>query len=115
VLLVEDEFLIRLNTAETLADLGCDVTDVGSAEEALGHLQASRFDMLVTDVGLGGMDGAALAEQARGIDPTLRIVFATGQNDAPDIPGLRTELLAKPFDDKAITRLLRRAGPAGGD
>lgn len=108
ILLVEDDFLIRLNTADMLQELGHEVAEASSAEEALKHLGKRRFDVLLTDIGLPGMSGTELAIQARAVDPALAVIFATGHSSAPALPdGRPATLLQKPFDTPAVTRALR--------
>lgn len=110
VLLVEDDFLIRLNTADMLQELGHEVVEAGTGEEALDRLPAQSFDVLLTDIGLPAMSGTDLARHARARDPAIGVVFATGHNTLPDVPGERPAvLLAKPFDTAAIAVALRTA------
>jgi len=78
VLLVEDDALIRTNTAEVLQEEGCLVVEAGSAEEATAALQTASVDVLVTDLNLPGCSGIDLAERARGLRGGIGIVFATG-------------------------------------
>lgn len=106
VLLVEDEPLIRMAAAEMLSDLGCEVVEAESAETALERIGPGRFDLLITDVNLGGTSGIELAREAARIDPRLRIAFATGTRDAPEIPGVQADLLGKPFTDEALSRVV---------
>ena len=68
VLLVEDEALIRINTADMLTDMGHDVIEAGTAAEALAATSEHEFDILVTDVGLPGLNGRQLADQARALE-----------------------------------------------
>ncbi len=77
VLLVEDEALIRLNTAEIMEDAGVIVVEAGSAEEAKAALQTMAIDVLVTDVNLPGASGSELAAEARALRPATLIVYAT--------------------------------------
>lgn len=100
VLLVEDETLISVLVAEALMDDGFEVHAVASAEDALREMQSgSKFDILFTDINLPGMDGAALAESAREIQPGLPVVYASGRWTLLD--GLRamprSAVLPKPY------------------
>ncbi len=52
--------LIRMVSAEMLGELGCDVTEAGSAEDGLALLERERFDILVSDLGLPGMSRRGL-------------------------------------------------------
>uniref|UniRef100_UPI00310161F7 response regulator n=1 Tax=Neorhizobium sp. EC2-8 TaxID=3129230 RepID=UPI00310161F7 len=61
-----------------LADLGIDVSEAGSEEEALPLLEQSGFDILVTNLGLPGMSGDQFCQAVRQCWPEIGIVFATG-------------------------------------
>ena len=97
VLLVEDNDLIRMASADMLAELDCDVTEVGSAEDALALLEQRSVDIVVSDLGLPGMTGEEFCREVRRRWPGIGIVFATGMDQAPllDDPK-RTALLPKP-------------------
>lgn len=69
VLLVEDDALIRMNTAEILQDAGYIVVEAASAEEAMAALETVPFDVLVTDLNLPGASGQELAGRARAVRP----------------------------------------------
>ena len=106
VLLVEDDALLRECLAEMLADAGWEVAAVASADAALGHMQVGgRPDVLVTDLWLGaGMNGLALAAEARRRWPGLRAVLTSGA-DAATLPvhdGDR--FLGKPFSMGALVQ-----------
>ena len=113
VLLVEDDALIRLGTADMLADLGHTVLEAGDAPEALAILDAQPVDVMITDISLPGLTGIELAEQARQRFPALRIVFASGM-DAPQAgegeagDGSVTQL-RKPYSEKQLIEALRAA------
>lgn len=99
VLLVEDEALIRMSDADMLSDLGCDVVEAGSAEEALEILAEGGIDVLITDLGLPGMSGEEFSRIVRERWPEIGIVFSTGMNQKPSWDdGKKTALLPKPHD-----------------
>jgi len=102
ILLVEDDVLIRADTAEFLREMGHSVIDVSSGEEALVRLKSTAFDLLFTDVGLPGISGIELAKQARAESPALAVVFATGRDSVPDIVGPVPVLLGKPYTSQAL-------------
>ncbi len=115
VLLVEDDGLIRMNTADMLKDLGYVVVEAGRAEDALTAIQTLPFDVLVTDVNLPGMSGPELADEARGVKPGVGIVFATGDRHVAGVtPGEdpTVMILSKPYGmedlDEAIGQVLAR-------
>jgi CheY-like chemotaxis protein len=112
VLLVEDDPIIRMTTADLLEDLGHSVSDAANASEAFALLDQRHFDVMVTDVALPGATGDELAARAVGQHPGLRIVFASGYETLPN--GGRKELaravlLRKPYDKQGIADALRQA------
>jgi CheY-like chemotaxis protein len=109
ILLVEDDPLIRLNTAELLQDLGHIVVEAGNAEDALEALDAGPVDVIITDLGLPGVSGADFASMARKAKPDIAIVFATGAEPGPDLIGndAASYLLRKPFGAADVAAALQ--------
>jgi CheY-like chemotaxis protein len=110
LLVVEDDFLVRLTLADSLADSGFEVLEAADAQEALALL-CNRPDILVmlTDINLpGGSDGFALARAARVLRPDLPVVYASGRyagiEDGRGVPGAR--FLAKPFTPSLAVQVL---------
>jgi nitrogen-specific signal transduction histidine kinase len=96
-LLVDDEDLVRMSTADMLMDLGYEVVEASSAEEALSLISGGlRPDLLVTDHLMPGMSGVELARALRGDRPELPVLIVSGyaeaESIAPEIPRL-----TKPF------------------
>jgi len=111
VLLVEDDMIIQMAAADMLSDLGCEVLEAGSAEEALMLLEKSVPDILVTDLGLPGMSGHDFCREVRKRWPSLGIVFATGSNSTPEMEDTsRTALLLKPYGSEDLEKALSLAG-----
>lgn len=108
VLLVEDDGLIRMNTAELIQDLGHVVVEAGSAEEAMAALQTMEIDVLVTDVNLPGQSGPQLAKEARRLHAAIGVVFATGDRTVSGIEafGRRASILNKPYDGTGLERAI---------
>jgi CheY-like chemotaxis protein len=114
VLLVDDQDEVRQAVAQTLHTLGCRVTGLGTAEEALAHLgEQSLPDLLLSDVALGnGMPGTELARLARERWPAMGRLLMSGyahewRDSGP--AGGADELLAKPFERAALLAAMRRA------
>ncbi|WP_375791344.1 PAS domain S-box protein [Bradyrhizobium sp. vgs-9] len=110
VLLVEDDDLIRLTTTEMLNDLGCNVKEASTAQEALKILDEHPVDILLTDVGLPGVSGLELARNVYARRPDLCLVLATGDS------GLKSEaarlgaiLVVKPYTPKSLRQGLEQA------
>jgi len=110
VLLVEDDFLIRMTIAEALADDGFMVLEAGNAQEALQALgDDPAIGLLITDIQLpGGTDGHALARQARGSRPDLPVIYTTGRPEPLSCGGGRDLLIAKPYLPSEICAAARR-------
>ncbi|OWJ88611.1 hybrid sensor histidine kinase/response regulator [Haematobacter massiliensis] len=109
VLLVEDDPLIRMDTAEILREEGMTVEEAGSAEAALRLLSSQPFDVLVSDYHLPGLSGAALARQAVELQKAIRVVFATG-DAAAVAPGAAESVLAKPYTVEALVTAVKGEG-----
>ncbi|HEV7433912.1 MAG TPA: response regulator, partial [Pseudorhizobium sp.] len=107
VLLVEDNDLIRMSTADMLVELGCAVVEASSAEEALSLLEREQVDILVSDLGLPGMGGDELCCLVRQRWPKIAIIFATGMDKGPELEdGARTALLPKPHGLEELSAAL---------
>lgn len=79
VLVVEDDPQVRMLILEVLAELKYEAIEAATPEVALESLKsAARIDLMVSDVGLPGMNGRQLAAAARKLRPGLRILFITG-------------------------------------
>jgi len=111
VLVVDDEPLVRGLIVEVLASLGFDAIEAGDGVRALEILQSPQpVDLLVTDIGLPGLNGRQVADAARVGRPGLKVLFITGyaENAAASAgflePGMA--LITKPFDlDVMATRI----------
>jgi len=96
-LLVDDEDLVRMSTADMLADMGFDVREAGSAEVALRLVrEGERVDILVTDHLMPGMSGTQLAREVQVLRPGLPVLIVSGY---AEVEGLASDLprLVKPF------------------
>ena len=86
VLVVEDEFLIRLTLVEALSDDGFEVLEAETGDDALQILQADpAICLLLTDIQMpGSLNGRTLALKARESLPNLPIIFMTGRLENGD-------------------------------
>ncbi len=108
ILLVEDDDLIRANTAEALQDAGFVVVHAVTAEEAMTALQTAQIDVLVTDLNLPGESGIELAKRSRQLRPTLSVVFATGDGGmAVEAADMGAALLTKPYSSHRLIAAIR--------
>ncbi|WP_242126546.1 ATP-binding protein [Sphingobium sp. Sx8-8] len=102
VLVVEDDPSVRLLVGEVLQELGYAAVEASEAAEAIPILKSPRpIDLMVSDVGLPGMNGRQLAEVAREHRPQLPILFVTGyaENAAirAEFLGTNMSMITKPF------------------
>ncbi|TGX50472.1 response regulator [Sphingomonas gei] len=106
VLLVDDEELVRVGTAEMIRDLGHEVTHASGGVEALARLDAGlRPDVIITDYKMPGMDGAELARRIRDTLPEIPILLITGYTGTTETTyGLPR--LSKPFGQAEIAMAL---------
>jgi CheY-like chemotaxis protein len=112
-LLVDDEELVRLSTADMLGDLGFSVREARSGEEALRLIEDGlEIDVLITDHLMPGMTGVDLIRALRRRRPSAPALiisgFAETDSIAPDL--LR---LAKPFRQADLAATLAKAIAAG--
>ncbi|SES10529.1 PAS domain S-box-containing protein [Sphingobium sp. YR768] len=112
VLIVDDEPSIRLLVSETLADLGYTALEAEDGPSALKLLTADRhIDLLITDVGLPGMNGRQLADAVRSIRPGIKILFITGYAENAVLnhghlePGMH--VITKPFAMEALATRIK--------
>jgi CheY-like chemotaxis protein len=101
VLVVEDEAVVRLLIVELLNDLGYLALEAHDGPSALRILQsAQRIDLLVSDIGLPGLNGRQLADAAREKRPNLKVLFMTGYAEkaaSRSFLAAGMEIIAKPF------------------
>jgi PAS domain S-box-containing protein len=112
VLVIEDEPVVRGVVLEMLAEQGYRTLEAVDGPSGLKILRSEeRIDLLVTDVGLPGMNGRQVADQARESRPDLKILFITGYAESVAMsdgflqPGM--EMITKPFDLDHLAQRIR--------
>jgi PAS domain S-box-containing protein len=103
VLVVEDEALVRMLIVDVLEELGYRVLEARDANEAMPVISSGApIDLLLTDVGLPGLNGRRLAEVARQHRPDLRVLFLTGYAEhatrRSEFLGPGMDMMLKPFE-----------------
>jgi CheY-like chemotaxis protein len=108
ILVVEDEALICVDTAETLEQQGFEVHVALSGEDAIRRLRGGlAIDILFTDINLAGpMTGETLAELARALLPDLTVVYTSGTVLTPSHCVAGSRFVAKPYNPERIGRML---------
>jgi len=110
VLVVEDVALIRMTTIDMLEQIGFEACEAADGPEALALLHKDgEIDILLTDLGLPGMSGRRLVEEALRLKPALKVIIASGYSipaqDAADLAD-SVSYLTKPFDIERLRRIL---------
>ncbi|MGH6888185.1 MAG: response regulator [Rhizomicrobium sp.] len=110
VLVVEDEFLIRMNTVEMVEEAGYAALDASNADEAIAILdRRGDIQIVFSDINMpGSMNGLELAEAIADNWPQVRVVLTSGRfilrdEDLPD----NDRFILKPFDTGQIANVLR--------
>lgn len=112
VLIVEDDPAVRVLVSAVLKELGYGFVEAGDADTAMPIIESDqRIDLLISDVGLPGMNGRQLAEIGRQIRPDLKVLFITGYAEHAAVrggfldPGM--QLITKPFTFDLLTAKVR--------
>ncbi|MDD0987201.1 MULTISPECIES: ATP-binding protein [Pseudomonas] len=112
VLIVEDDPAVRVLVSQVLSELGYAFVEAADADSALPIIESGqRIDLLISDVGLPGMNGRQLAEIGRQIRPDLKVLFITGYAEHAAVrggfldPGM--QLITKPFTFDLLTAKVR--------
>jgi PAS domain S-box-containing protein len=118
VLVVEDDPALRMLVVEVLEDLGYGALQAEEGTAALAIARDDRrLDLLITDVGLPGMNGRQLAEVIRLKRPALKVLFITGYAEGAAVRGGflddGMEMITKPFALDALAERIRNM--IGGD
>ena len=106
ILLVDDEEIVRVGTAEMIRDLGHEVEEASSGAEALAKLASGLDpDVVITDYKMPRMDGAELARQLRESHPGIPVLLITGYTGITE-DTLQLPRLSKPFGQAGIAAAL---------
>ncbi|MHC8320230.1 ATP-binding protein [Pseudomonas sp. GB2N2] len=112
VLIVEDDPAVRVLVSTVLSELGYAFVEAGDADGAVPILDsAQRIDLMISDVGLPGMNGRQLAEIGRQYRPELKVLFITGYAEHAAVrggfldPGM--QMITKPFTFDLLTAKVR--------
>ncbi|MES1199731.1 MAG: PAS domain S-box protein [Pseudomonadota bacterium] len=112
ILVVEDDNQVRMLVVEVLRELGYRTYEASDALRALDLLdREARIDLIVSDVGLPGVDGRRFAELARQKRPDVKVLFITGYAQHAAVRsaflGAHMDMMAKPFALDDLARKVR--------
>ncbi|HWB46475.1 MAG TPA: PAS domain S-box protein [Hyphomicrobiaceae bacterium] len=118
VLVIEDEPLVRLLIIDVLDDLGYRALEANDGPKGLRILQSSeQIDLLITDIGLPGLNGRQVADAARVTRPNLKILFMTGYAEnavaAKGMLGPGMQIITKPFVMDVLGKRIRELMDSG--
>ncbi len=112
ILLVEDHAALRAAGREVLEQLGYRVLEAADGRQALEIHERERVDLVLTDVVMPGMGGAALVEALRERNPDLKAVAMTGYGEDEEVNRVRRagvqEIVRKPFEVERLAEVVRR-------
>ncbi|RJX79601.1 response regulator [Pseudomonas sp. LS-2] len=112
ILIVEDDPAVRALVSQVLGELGYAYLEAGDAVGAVPILESTqRIDLMISDVGLPGMNGRQLADIGRQMRPDLKVLFITGyaENAGARAGFLETgmQMITKPFAFDQLTAKVR--------
>jgi CheY-like chemotaxis protein len=110
VLVIENEFFVRWNTARFLEDAGYVVVEAATGEEAIALCNsATSIDLVFTDINLGGAaDGWDVAECFRTVRPDVPVVYTSGRSLDPGRGVAASAFVAKPYYEGDILKACQR-------
>jgi CheY-like chemotaxis protein len=109
---VEDEDIVRGLVNDVLSDLGLTVIEAATGQAGLDILSSKQqVDLLITDIGLPGLNGRQMADAARLLRPNLKILFMTGYAEiavsATNVLEQGMAMITKPFTISALADRVR--------
>ena len=113
VLVVEDDAEVRSYVVDALGALDYDVLQAAGADDALQLLQSHQtVSLLLTDVIMPGKNGRKLAEEARALNPSLKVLYMTGYSRNAIVHQGRldpdVELIQKPLTSDQLAAAVRK-------
>jgi signal transduction histidine kinase len=113
ILLVDDEEMLRKPACTFFQHSGFDVAEASSSDEALRLFEEKKFDLVITDMVMPGMNGRQLGEALKKRSPQLPVIYISGyaqdilENQGRLAPG--DILLQKPYSLKRLVRIVEEA------
>lgn len=114
ILVVEDDSLVRNIICSQLIAAGHQPVAAENASEALTKFEAERFDLVITDRTMPGMNGNQLAMVIKKINPLMPILMLTGLGDLLDVTSYEEVdlIVCKPFTysmlNESIAKIMNR-------
>lgn len=113
ILVVDDELSVRESLSGWFREDGYRVDVAAEANEALRKFQSGRWDIVLLDIKMPGMDGIALQKRIREIDKNVVVImitaYASVQSAVQALKDGAFDYLSKPFDPDELSTLIRNA------
>jgi DNA-binding NtrC family response regulator len=113
ILIVDDEQVVRDSLSKWFKEDGFNVSSAAGAAEALQQLQGQKWDILLLDIKMPGMDGMELQQRIKEIDPTATIIFITAHATVDTaVKALKEgafDYVTKPVDPDYLSHLITNA------
>jgi DNA-binding NtrC family response regulator len=113
LLIVDDELIVRESLGNWLKEEGYTVDTSESGLDALKKIEAGKFDLLIADIKMPGMDGIELLERAKKIEPDLQVLVITAYASIDTaVQAMRKgafDYIVKPFNPEDVSQIIQRA------
>jgi DNA-binding NtrC family response regulator len=113
ILIVDDEKIVRESLTKWFLEDGYQISAAGSANEALRHMQAQKWDVILLDIKMPGVDGMELQQRIREIDPLATVIFITAHASVDTaVQALKNgafDYVTKPVDPDYLSHLIANA------
>lgn len=111
LLIVDDETAIRWALRKTLQGMSFDIVEAESGDQAIALIRTIRFDAVLLDIGMPGMNGIEACKQIRKLMPRLGIVMLTVKSSEEDkihaLDAGADDYITKPFHIRELAARLR--------
>ncbi|MBK7142530.1 MAG: sigma-54-dependent Fis family transcriptional regulator [bacterium] len=113
ILIVDDEVSMRKNLVDLLSSRGYSVLEAGDGPEALKHVADHRFDLILLDLNLPGMDGITVLGEIRNSQPDLPVIiftaYGTSERAIRAMKAGAYDYMEKPFELDEFMLIVQRA------
>ncbi len=113
LLIVDDEQHVRESLSAWFTEDGYDVATASGGKEALAILGRQKFDVVITDIRMPGMDGIELQKQIHDTEPEIAVILVTAYASVSTaVQALKEgayDYLVKPFDPEEMSRVVEKA------
>jgi DNA-binding NtrC family response regulator len=113
VLILDDEPIVGKRLKSLLTKIGCDVETFNKPEEACRRICEKEFDLVISDIIMGGMDGTQVLECVREHSALTKVIMITGYASMDMARSAMEngafEFIAKPFQPEELRLVVRRA------